>query len=201
MKNASVALNVVLLIAVGVLYFLFFKEKKAATGPVVSGVKDNSTLNLPTKIGYFDMDSVENRYTKIKEVRDLLKEKEQAMSGEMNGLKKKYMDRIQQLQAKAQTMSQQEGEAAQAEINQMQEQIRAKESELTQALQGEQFKMMQDINKRIEEFLKIYNQKKNFAYILSHQPGDFIYFKDSLCNVTSDLVEGLNAAAASEKKK
>ncbi len=200
MKNVSVALNVILLIAVGILYFLFFNEKgSSATTP--KGAKDAVTTSLSTKLAYFDMDSIENRYTYIKEVREQLKAKEQAISGEMNGLKKGYTDRIQQLQAKAQTMSQQEGEAAQAEINQMQQKLQQREAELTQNLQGEQFKMMQDINKNIEEFLKTFNKQKQYAFIFSHQPGDFIYYKDSMCNITSDIVNGLNAAAASAKKK
>ena len=201
MKNFSVALNVILLIAVGVLYFLFFKDKKATPVSGIPPTKDTAMANLPTRIGYFDMDSVENRYTYIKEARDILKNKEQGISGELNGLKKSYSERIQQLQSKAQTMSQTEGEAAQMEINQMQQKLQQREAELTQALQGDQFKMMQDINKKIEEFLKTYNQQKKFAFILSHQPGDFIYYKDSLCNITNDIVNGLNAAAAAAKNK
>lgn len=201
MKNLSVALNVVLLIAVAVLYFLFFNGNKSVTSTRTKDVRDTAIANLPTRIGYFNMDSVENRYTYIKEVREQLKAKEQNISAELNALKKNYMERIQQLQAKAQTMSQTEGDAAQAEINQMQQKLQQREAELTQSLQGEQFKMMQDINKKIEEFLKTYNQHKKFAFILSHQPGDFIYYKDSLCNITSDIVDGLNAAASTVKKK
>jgi len=201
MKNISVALNVVVLIAVAVLYFLFFNSKTSTSVTVAKGAKDTSSANLPTRLAYFDMDSVENRYTFIKEKREELKTKEQNMSGELNGLKKTYMERIQQLQSKAQTMSQQEGDAAQAEINTMQQKLQQREAELTQGLQGEQFRMMQDINKKIEDFLKTYNQQKNFAFIFSHQPGDFIYYKDSLCNITTDIVNGLNSATGKEKKK
>lgn len=199
MKSASIAW-IVILINIGVLYYLFFRGKDQ-TASTTKGPKDSAYTSQPGRLAYFDMDSIENRYTYIKEVREQLKVKEQAISGEMNGLKKGYMERIQQLQSKAQTMSQQEGEAAQAEINQMQQKLQQREAELTQSLQGEQFKMMQDINKKIEDFLKSFNQKKQFAFIFSHQPGDFIYYKDSSCNITNDIVNGLNAAAAAEKKK
>ncbi|MEO7309080.1 MAG: OmpH family outer membrane protein [Chitinophagaceae bacterium] len=201
MKNLSLALNVILLVAVGLLYVLFFKEKKTGTVTNLSVGNDIPVTNMPTRIGYFNMDSVENGYTYIREVREQLKTKEQGISAELNTLKKSYMERIQQLQSKAQTMSQTEGETAQGEINQMQQKLQAREAELTQSLQGEQFKMMQDVNRKIEDFLKSYNQQKKFAFILSHQPGDFIYYKDSLCNVTEDIVNGLNAAAVSNKKK
>jgi outer membrane protein len=199
MKNISGILNIILLIAVGVLYFLFFKKNNtAAKSPAVaSGVANVSS----GKLAYFDMDSVENRYTYIKNMRDQLKSKEQGINGEMMGLKKKYMDRIQQLQAKAQTMSQQEGEAAQAEINQMQQKIQAREGELTQSIQGDQLKMMQDINKKIEEYLKVFNKDNKYSFIFSHQPGDFIYYKDSLSNITTEVINGLNAQAAAAVKK
>ena len=201
MKNVSVAINVVLLVAVGILYFLHFKGNSSVSAAGPKAGKDSMPANAPTRIAYFDMDSVENKYTYIKEVRDQLKVKEQGISAELNGLQKSYMERVQQLQAKAQSMSQQDGEAAQAEINQMQQKLKQREAELTQGLQGDQFKMMQDINKRIEEFLRTYNQQRKYAFILSHQPGDFIYYKDSLCNITSDIVDGLNTALATEKKK
>lgn len=195
MKNVSVILNIILLVAVGILYFLFFKNNHSTkTGEYITDSAITSGISYPMKIAYFNMDSVEVHYVYIKEVREQLKNKEQSMSNEMNGLKKAYMERIRQLQAKSQTMSQQEGEAAQAEINQMQQKLQTREGELTQSLQGEQFKMMQDINKKIEDYLKTYNQQKKYTFIFSHQPGDFIYYKDSLCNITSDIITGLNAS-------
>ncbi|QGW29031.1 hypothetical protein GLV81_13800 [Phnomibacter ginsenosidimutans] len=115
------------------------------------------------------------------------------MSTELGGLKKNYMGRIQQLQAKAPTMSQQEGEAAQAEINQMQMTLQQREAQLTQNLQEKQFKKMKEINDKIAEFLKSYNSSKKFAYIISRSPGDFVYFADSTYNITDDVIKGLNA--------
>ena len=112
--------------------------------------------------------------------------------------KKGYMNRIQQLQAKAPNMSQQEGEAAQAEINQMQLNMQQKEARLAQGLQEKQFKMMQDINNKIAEFLKVYNSDRRFSYIISHQPGDFLYYSDTVYNITADVLKGLNDLA---KKK
>jgi outer membrane protein len=104
------------------------------------------------------------------------------------------MGRIQQLQSKAATMSQQEGEAAQAEINQMQVSLQQREAKLTQDLQEKQFKMLKEINEKMTEYLKGFNEKKKFAYIISRSPGDFIYFADSAYNITNELIKGLNEA-------
>lgn len=192
MKNLNTVLNIVSLVAIGVLFFLLNKKHNCSKpGQVTSTCKDSAHAK-PGQIAYFEMDSVEKQYKYIKDVRNQLKSKEQAMSDELDGMKKNYMARIQQLQAKASTMSQQEGEAAQVEINQMQQTLQQKESRLAQELQEHQFKLMQDIGKKIEDYLKTYNQQKQFSYIFSRQSGDFIYFKDSTLDITSDIVKGLN---------
>jgi outer membrane protein len=198
MKNASLVLNAVLLVAVIVLYVLFFNEKKAmitTPGKVVTTTAPGGGA----RIAYFDMDSLERGYNKIVDVRTKLKNQEQNIGDELSALKKTYMSRVSALQQKAQNMSQQEGEAAQAEINQMQQSLQQKEAVLTQNYQDEQYKTMQDINKTIESFLKTYNQQKGYSFIFSHQPGDFIYYKDSAHNITADLINGLNAAYTKPK--
>lgn len=192
MKNINLILNIILLGAVGTLYFLFFKNNNNKKN--IHNTLDNASFQpVAGSIAYFNMDSLEKHYEYIKDVKTQLKTKEQSISDELNGLKKGYMGRIEQLQAKAQTMSQQEGQAAQEEINQMQQSLQQKEAMLTQSLQDQQFKMMQDVNKKIEDYLKEYNQKRKFSFIFSHQPGDFIYYKDSLYNITDDIVSGLNS--------
>jgi len=191
MKNFSAVLNVILLVAVGVLYFLFFKGDKSTSSTLKAGPKDTS--NSGSSIAYFNMDSVENQYIEIKHLREQLKTDEQVLTNELDGLKRDYTKRMQELQAQAKTMTQEQGEAAQAEIYKKEQNIRQKEAENGQALQVKQFNMVQQINKKIEEFLKSYNSQGKYAYIFSHSPGDFIYYKDSLCNITNDIVSGLNA--------
>jgi outer membrane protein len=190
MKNVNTVLNVICLLAIAVLFFLFFKSASPAKTNTVN--KSDSSKSSIASIAYFEMDTVERRYNYIKDVQDQLKGRQAAISNELNATKKNYMNRIQQLQGKAATMSQQEGEAAQAEINQMQNELQQKEARLSQELQEQQFKLMQDINKKIEDYLQTYNKEKKYAYILSHSPGDFIYFKDSSNNITEELVKGLN---------
>lgn len=192
MKNVNTVLNIICLVAIVVLFFLYNKSGAPSTS-ATQGKKDSSgRINSANNIAYFEMDTVERHYNYIKDVQDQIKGKQQAISNELNATKKAYMNRIQDLQNKAVNMSQQEGEAAQAEINQMQNELQQKEARLSQELQEQQFKLMQDINKKIEAYLQNYNKDKKFAYILSHSPGDFIYFKDSSNNITADIINGLN---------
>jgi outer membrane protein len=199
MKQFNSIATGILALAVAVLFFLHFSGNSNKKNSAAATTGDSTSVSTAGRIGYFEMDSVESQYLYIKEIQAKLKQREQSMSGEMQGLRNSYLGRIQQLQQKAPNMSQQEGESAQAEIDQMQRNMQQKEAKLTQELQEQQFKLMQDINKKIEEVVTEYNQNKGFSYIISRQAGDFIYYKDSTFNITADLVKALNERYNKEK--
>lgn len=193
MKYLSTVLSSLALLGVIILFVMESREPAPTKARIA--VNDSTKEVTPGAIAYFEMDSIEQHYSYIKDVRDQLKKQEQSIAADLENTKKGYMNRIQQLQAKAPNMSQQEGEAAQAEINQMQLNMQQKEAKLAQGLQEKQFKMMQDINNKIAEFLKVYNSDRRFSYIISHQPGDFLYYSDTVYNITADVLKGLNDLA------
>lgn len=199
MKKTSLALNIILLITVAILYYLHFASKKSCSIEKPS-VQNNTNNNNSFKVAYFEMDSLESEYGYIKEVRNELKNKQSDITAELNKLRKNYQSRITQLQEKASTMSQTEGEAAQREVYQMQQNLASKEQNLNQTFQEESFKKMQTVNNRIEEFLAKYNSDKGYAYIITNQPG-FVYYKESKYNITKDVIDGLNAQYEQAKKK
>ncbi len=198
MKSTSIVLNIILLIAVSVLYYLHFASHTPSVTQATNATNKITSANNP-KIAYFEMDSLENQYGYIKEIRNELKNKQIDMNAELTKLRKSYESRIAQLQEKASTMSQTEGEAAQREVAQMHQNVAAKEQSLNQSFQEETYKKMQTVSKQIEDFLKQYNKGKGYAYIITSQPG-LIYYKDPTYNVTKDLVDGLNAQYKQEAK-
>jgi outer membrane protein len=199
MKQLNTIITAILAVAVAILFYLQFSGSRQAKSSISAVTGDSSSVSNQGKIAYFEMDSIEQKYLYIKEVQANLKQREQAINGELLGMKNGYLGRIQQLQSKAATMSQQEGEAAQAEINQMERNMQQREAKLAQDLQEQQFKLMQDINKKIEEYMTDYNQAKGYSYIISRQSGDFIYFKDTTLNITADVIKGLNERYNEEK--
>lgn len=201
MKHLNTALHIISLAAIAILFFLVLKNQNPGNKVHAANSKTDTATTRPGLIAYFEMDSLERHYDYIKDVREQLKSKEQAINNELNSAKKSYMNRIQVLQSKAATMSQQEGEAAQGEINQMQQDLQQKEGRLAQDLQEQQFKLMQNINKKIEDFLMRYNQNKKYSFIISHSPGDFMYFKETNRDITDDLIKGLNEEYKAESTK
>lgn len=189
-RNVLLALNVVLLILVGVLFYLHFSSSKQIA-PAATKVMASASAG-PFKIAYFEMDSIENNYQYLKDVKGELKAKENQLTGQLTSLKNKYMDKVKKYQQEAQTMTQEKQGAVQQELMQEQKMIQNKEQAMGGDLQDESFKKMQVVNKTIEDFLKEFNKDKGYAYILAHQPGT-IYYKDSTYDITSEMLKGLNA--------
>jgi outer membrane protein len=70
-KNVLVGFNIVLLILVGILFYLHFSStpKKTETPAVKVGSTNTNTVSAPFKIAYFEMDSIENNYEYLKDVK------------------------------------------------------------------------------------------------------------------------------------
>ncbi|HEU4902213.1 MAG TPA: OmpH family outer membrane protein [Flavisolibacter sp.] len=191
MKNALLALNLVLLVAVGILFYLHFTGKKGTETRVASSNQKNTTTHGDCRIAYFDMDSINNSFVLIKDVKAELSKEEEKINSTLTNLQKSYNDRITHYQGQSQTMSQVESEKANRDILQLQDRIRTTKQEMEQKYQDLYMRKMQDVKAKVEEYLKEYNKGKGYAYILAYEPG-FIFYRDSALNITSDIITGLN---------
>lgn len=192
MKNVSLILNVVLLVAVGVLFYLHFSGKET-TKPKVASTKQTAATeaNGDFRIAYFEMDSVNNNFVLIKDVKSELSREEEKINSELTRLQKTYNDRITYYQGQAQNMSQVESEKANREILQLQDKIRSTKQNMEQKYQDLYMRKMQDVKSKVEDYLKEYNKERGYSYILAYEPG-FIFYRDSALNITTDLISGLN---------
>jgi outer membrane protein len=192
MKNASLVLNVVLLVAVAVLFYLHFSSAKK-TEPVKVASSNNAGTTAPgdSKIAYFEMDSLNNSFALVKEVKAELGREEEKMNSELTRLQKTYNDKFTQYQSQAQTMSSVESEKANRDIVQMQQKFSAAKQQMEMRLQDLSMRKMQEVKNKVEEYLKEYNKAKGYTYILAYEPG-FMFYRDSTFDITADLVKGLN---------
>lgn len=190
------ALNIILLILVGVLFYLHFSSSKKTE--IKSSATTNANVSGPFKIAYFEMDSIENNYEYLKDVRNELKGKEQGLTSQLTQMKNRYMGKVNKFQQEAQTMTQERQGAIQQDLLQEQKMIQNKEQAVGHELQDASFKKMQEVNKTIEDFLKEFNKNKEYSYILAYQPGT-IYYKDERFDITSAVLQGLNNSYRKKK--
>ncbi|MET0299274.1 MAG: OmpH family outer membrane protein, partial [Flavitalea sp.] len=156
--------------------------------------------NAGVTIAYFEMDSLENNLSFVKDAMEKFKTKESQMNTQLNGMKSNFQKKIAEWNQRGQSMSQAENENAQREYAQMNEKFAGEKQKLEMELQDMQFKMAQEMNKKIEDYLKSYNKDKDYSYIMTSQPG-LIYYKDTVHNITRDLISGLNAEYQASQKK
>ena len=197
MKNVLLIINIILLVLVGYLYYLHFKNK----GKVVQAIKKSEAIinDGKSKVAYIDLDSLQNNYGYYQKIKTEFEQKQSAANDEITAMQKKYQNRAMQLQQKAATMNQKEQEAAMQEINKMQQDLQTRKQSIDNDLYNYNSKMKEVILVRIQNFLKDYNRDGKYSYIFSYEPG-FMFYKDSTLNITGDVIQGLNKLDSSNKK-
>jgi len=183
--------NGVLAVAVIVLYILHFNSSSTP-------IKTSAAAAGGSKVAYFEIDSIQNNYEFFKEVKSALQVKDMENAKQLTALKNAYVAKYQDLQKNGQYLSQAEVGSRQQELVAAEKNYTSKEQQLSQELQEESFKRLQEVKKKIESFLAEYNKNKQFAYIFSSNP-DLMYYKDTAYDITADIVKGLNAAYQPKK--
>ena len=196
MKNFLLLSNIVLAIAIAILFYLHFSTCKKCSVPAASASARKQGGNF--KIAYFDLDSVETSFEYYKQLSKNFGSLEQQKRNELATKKETYIAKVKEYQAKGQAMSQAELAAAQQDISQREKDYSQDEQEKSQELQEENFKMLQDVKKKIEDYLMEYNKDKTYSFIISNS-ADIVYYKDSAYDITKDLVKGLNELYKAKK--
>ncbi|MBC7423184.1 MAG: OmpH family outer membrane protein [Ferruginibacter sp.] len=195
MKQFSLVLNILLVIAVGVLYYLHFAhDKLLPKGSITEGYKQKDSCGDKISIvAYVELDSLYSNVTFIK-----LRKRE--LEAEQKTIAQEYESRYRSLSAekdeflkKGNAITQQEAEAFQAKLGQKQQDIEADKQTKAQRLAEKGAKIMEDMQSKVRAFMKEYNKSKNYSYILATGTGlDYLFYKDSALNITPDVIKGLN---------
>jgi outer membrane protein len=201
MKNISTILNIVLIAAVGFLYYYVFAGKKSTTPVVKTMVGSNSVSqagNAP--IAYVDLDSLNEKIIFIKEKRKQLEAQEKVIQNEWEATMRGLQGQADNFRKKGDAITQQMAEEFQMNLYKQQQAADQKKQSRTQELSERSYNTMEDIQKKLRDFLVEYNKEKKYLYILTSGTGlDYMVYKDSSLNITNDVIEGMNKKLASEK--
>lgn len=204
MKNLSLVLNIVLLIAVGYLYYYDFSGKKVKDVASQLGngyIASDSTRHRPP-LAYVELDSLNENITYIKERRKELEAEMKAIDAEQE---RGYMGLEAQKDnflKKGASITEEEAQVFQGKLMDQKEKIDRQKHEMSQKLNEKSFGIMEDIKKQLKEFLTEYNKDKNFMYIFTTGTGlDYMVFKDSTLNITKDVIKGMNAKMKTPSKQ
>lgn len=192
MKNLSIGLNVLLLIAVIVLYVLHFSGNSKNVGSQ-DGV---ATVNADAKIVYINMDTLLNKYTQSRELNEAFLKKLEANRTELN-VKAKNLDReIAEFQHRVENngfLTRERAEQAQTELLIKQQNLQKLQSEMSENAQREQMEINRKLYDAITNFLTDYNKSRGYQLILSTTLGGNVLFAQDGFDITNEVVSLLNA--------
>lgn len=191
MKQLSLVLSIVAVGLSGVLLFMHIKEKDGAKRVIALPLAASANSSNNFRIAYFELDSLQNNYQYFKDELNKLKSKEEAEQNELTSMEKSYRKKVADWQQKWKNMSPAEQEAANSEIQQMQQNLQNRKQQLDQNINDQMNDTRKKIRDRLESYLKEYNRDKSYSYIFSDFP-EGIFYKDTVYNITNDLIKGLN---------
>jgi outer membrane protein len=188
MNRGLLILNIVLLVLVGVLFYLHFSSRNSGSSKV-AGVQTSEKKNDAARIAYFEMDSINSNFNLMKEAENDLSKREQEMTNDLARMEKQIMDKVRDYQS--QPLSQVQSEVATNDVRERQKQYEMLKGKYDQEFQQLFMNKKVEIRNKIEEYLKEYNKDGKYTYIFSYEPG-FIFYRDTMYNITGDLIKGLN---------
>lgn len=185
------------LLSLLVIFLLFKAFGKNDAGKQLHATNKEESKSF--KIAYFEMDSIENSFAMVKDVKREIEQKENAYNRGVMELENTYKRKLMEYQQKGATMTEADMQQAQADVKKLEETLKNRKILLDQDYQDFGVRKNLAVKKVIEDFIAKYNKDKNYSYIVSYEPGLF-YYKDTMYNITPDVIKGLNESYKATKK-
>ncbi|MDH4091704.1 MAG: OmpH family outer membrane protein [Cyclobacteriaceae bacterium] len=193
MKNLSLILNAVLLVAVGVLFYLHFSGGKPSDASS-AGVNPGDL-----QIAYINSDSVLKNYDYLKVNRVQLEEKTKKMDQDYRNRAMGLQNEIAAYQRNVSSMTLGQVRATEEDLGKKQQNLQLFQQSLSQQLMDEEAKLNKELYDRITAFLKKYGSEKGLQIVLKFDPTSDVLFAGEALDISKDVIAGLNAAYQDEK--
>ncbi|ADB41625.1 OmpH family outer membrane protein [Spirosoma linguale] len=197
MKNASLILNVVLTIAVAVLYYLHFKGPQAETDSAVKSPVEAKGR----AIVYVNVDSLLTKYDYFKDTQKVLESKRFQLENDLAAKGRNLQNKVAFFQQRAATMTQEQGRATEASLQKEQQDILAFRERAAQGLASEEQDKNKQLYDQIYDYLKKENATNKYEFVLGYTKGGGILFADPSGDRTSKILAGLNKEYQAKQTK
>jgi outer membrane protein len=195
MKKLPLILSVVSLIAVLVLYILYFTAGKPHHISGASTGQTGGTEATGGDIVFIDIDSVLNNYQMYKDYNDEFERKAKISEAELTSKQKIYQKDVNDYQYKVQR-----GLITRAEDQQIQQQLYSQQQNLLKLQQDKQLELSEQeqvtvnlVLNSITEYLKEVQPKYNYRFVFANRlVGGSIFYGSTSLDITKEITQGLN---------
>jgi len=188
-KNLSVVLNVVLLIAVAVLYYLHFTSSDM--GNAKNEVSGNNTI-VDSNIVFVNSDSIVANY-------DYIKVKQKELENKSIKLDTEYKNRAQGLQSEFNNYQQNssnltmgQARAVEEDLMKKQQNLKLYEQSLMQELANDEAKISQELYDQVSRVVADYGRSNNVQLVVKFNQGSDVLFANEGLNITNEVIQLLN---------
>ncbi|CAG5009396.1 hypothetical protein DYBT9275_04487 [Dyadobacter sp. CECT 9275] len=194
-NNTSLIWNIVLSLAVAVLFFLHFSGKPSADTTVADG-----NVVAGRRTVYVQVDSLLKNYDFFKDTKKELENKNYQLENDLNQKGRSLQNEVAFFQQKAQTMTPEQARSTEAQLMKKQQDLVAYRDQAAQGLAQEEAKKNEELYKNIRAYIEKYNKENGYEYVLGYSLGGGILFANPSMDVTKKIIDGLNKEYASAGK-
>ena len=186
MKNLSLALSSLALVAVGVLYFLHFSSAVASSS--------SSEVVRPGdfQMAYINSDSVLKHYEFVKVNMEKLEAKGKKLDQDLQNRAQSLQNDITAYQRNYGNMTIGQAKAVEEDLGKKRQNLEMYQRGLEQDLMTEQSAMTEDLYKKITAYLKVYAEQKQLQVVFKYNPGSDLLYGGAGIDITSEVIAGLN---------
>ena len=193
MKNTSLILSVISLVAVVVFGVLSLTGKEGAKIETAEGEAAVSEA-CKGDIVYIDLDRILMEYDMANDLRSVVETKVQNIQAEVTRRGKKLENDVKAFQEKIDKglMTRSVAEAQGQKLQQQEVEFNNYAAQKQQEINEEQVVMMNQLGDAIQTYLTKYNEEKQYAMILTNSGGAPVITADAALDITDDVLAGLN---------
>lgn len=194
MKKVLYVVNAVLIVAVGVLFYLHFTATGTPESDIERAVEKGELIPAEQSIVYVNFDTLLSNYDMFYDYERRLMERQKELEEELNAKSREHERQVADYQDRVQKglMTRSQAQEMELQLMQQQQELMQLQEEYRQELREEEQVMNRQLHHSIYEFLQEYNVDKDYQFILSETFGGPVLYSNHDLNITRDVIKGLN---------
>lgn len=194
MKNFNTIYQVVLSIAVLVLFYLHFSKDNAAVVPSVISTDSTGKIVFENKSTvYINGDSLLNNYEYFKKAKKDFEARTKRTENEIVAKRTALEKELMQYQQNGISMSSEQRAKTEENLMRKEQELRMFSENAAAKLQEDQDKFNEALFDKVALYLKEYCKDRNYQVVLNYTKGSTILFASDSLDITSEVLKGLNA--------
>lgn len=200
MKNASLIVNVILIVSVIALFVIVLTDGKGKSGE--SGV-NGQEVAVDSGIVFVNTDSLIIKYDFARQMSEELIKKEESSRTDFNERARVFQQDMVEFQRKVQNngfLSLERAQSEERRLRQKEQELQELNTRLSNDLMVHQDIMNQQLRDTITNFLDVYCKDKAYRMVLSNTMGDNLLYAEPSLDITNEVVRMLNLRYEASKQ-